>query len=88
MGLIFVPFNHSSLSEALVTVLAVLYLSPGTAVAPGRWQFRGCVVCVVTVCHLCLCWQVGFGIHCETILSLPGSMFHTLKRPASVERNV
>lgn len=86
MRLMFAPFNSSSLSEALVLVLAVL--SPGTAVAPGCWQFRGWAVCVVTVCHLCLCWQVGFGIHCETFLPLPGYMFHTLKRPASAERSV
>lgn len=47
------------LSEALVAAMAVLYPSPGTAVAPGCRQFRGWIVCVVTVCHLGLCWQAG-----------------------------
>lgn len=47
------------LSEALAAVMAVSYPSPGTAVAPGCRQFRGWIVCVVTVCHLGLCWQAG-----------------------------
>lgn len=57
-----------------------------TAVAPGAGG-SGCVVCVVTVCRLCRCWQVVFGIHCETFLTLHGSMFPALKRPASAERS-
>lgn len=63
------------------------WLSPGTAVAPGCLQFRGWAVCAVTVCHLCLRWQVGFGIHCATFSLHPRSMFRTLKRAASAERS-
>lgn len=75
------------LSEALVAVMAVSYPSPGTAVAPGCRQFRGWIVCVVTVCQPGSMLAGWFGIHCETFLPLPGSMFHTLKKPAAAERS-
>lgn len=55
--------------EPLVTMVAVFYLSPGTAVAPGCRQVGVWVVCVVSVSHLYLCWQVGFGILHHTFAS-------------------
>lgn len=47
------------LSETLV-----VYLSPAQLLHQGAGG-SGWAACVVTVCHLCRCWQVGFGTHRE-----------------------